>query len=217
MAALLRAYRIGSTRFRTGACRNSDGGATTRRSSARPALLRIAGILAASIDPVSEEVVSAYEAEKENWLRNQSVARAARVRPLLRNEQVDMEFLRGHPGLPAERQYHLGAVTWTTDSPAGGDALGLLERATLAMAADAHCDGRPIFIPQDEFCAWAWLPLSGRHDVAVPAIGTNVGDSIRFAFGEPASSGCRVSAAPMGRRWAPRPALRWRRDHRASS
>ena len=185
MAALLRAYRIGSTRLQDW-CLQELGRRSDNAAVVSAAGLRIAGILAAYINQVSEEVVSAYEAEKENWLRNQSVARAARVRALLRNEQVDVKSSEAILGYRL-RQYHLGAVTWTTDSPAGGDALGLLERATLAMAADAHCDGRPMFIPQDEFCAWAWLPLGGRRDIAAPAIGATCGDSIRFAFGEPAS------------------------------
>ena len=185
MAALLRAYRIGSTQFQDW-CLQELGRRSDNAAVISAAGLRIAGILAAYIDQVSEEVVSAYEAEKENWLRNQSVARAARVRALLRNEQVDIKSSEAILGYRL-RQYHLGAVTWTLDSPSGGDALGLLERATLAMAADAHCDGRPMFIPQDEFCAWAWLPLGGRRDGAVPAIGANGGDGIRFAFGEPAS------------------------------
>ena len=87
------------------------------------------------------------------------------------------------------RQYHLGVVTWITGAPAGGDTLGLLERATAEVAAQAHCDGRLMFVPQDESSAWAWLPLGARRDVAlsdvnVKAIGS--GDRIQFAFGEPA-------------------------------
>ena len=214
MAALLRAYRIGSTRLQDW-CLQELGRRSDNAAVISAAGLRIAGILAAYIDQVSEEVVSAYEAEKENWLRNQSVARAARVRPLLRNEQVDIKSSEAILGYRL-RQYHLGAVTWTTDSPAGGDALGLLERATLAMAADAHCDGRPIFIPQDEFCAWAWLPLErpGTMSLSQPSAPMSVTASGSLSVSP--RLGCRVSAAPIGRRWAPRP-LRWRRDHRASS
>jgi PucR C-terminal helix-turn-helix domain len=54
---------------------------------------------------------------------------------------------------------------------------------------DARSDGRPMFIPQDEFSAWAWLPLGVRRDVAVPAPNIKSvpgSDRIRFAIGEPA-------------------------------
>ena len=101
IAALLRAYRIGSARFEDW-CLQEPGRRTDNASIISAAGLRIAGITASYIDKVSEDVVSAYESEKESWLRNQSVARAARVRALLRNEPVDVDFLRGHPGLPPQ-------------------------------------------------------------------------------------------------------------------
>src|SRR5260370_20284807 len=87
------------------------------------------------------------------------------------------------------RQHHLGVVTWITGPSGGGDALGRLEHVTAEVAAEARCEGKPIFIPQDEFSAWAWLPLGARHDFAVPGLsakGIGAADGIRFAFGEPA-------------------------------
>jgi DNA-binding PucR family transcriptional regulator len=186
MAALLRAYRIGSARFQDW-CLEELGRRTDNASIISAAGLRIAGTTASYIDKVSEEVVSAYESEKENWLRNQSVARAARIRALLRNEQVDVSSSEAILGYRL-RQHHLGVVTWITGASAG-DALGLLERATAEVAAEARCDGRPMFVPQDEFSAWAWMPLGARRDIALPGMSvksSNGGDRIRFAFGEPA-------------------------------
>ena len=188
IAALLRAYRIGSARlvdwYLQELGRRSDNAAVVSTAG-----LRIAGIVAAYIDQTSEEVVSAYESEKENWLRNQSAARAARVRVLLRGEQVDVTAAEAMLGYRL-RQHHLGVVTWIAKAPAGGDALGLLERATVEVAAEVGCDGRPMFVPQDEFCAWAWMPLGSQRDVALPVMdvkNASGGDRIRFAFGEPAA------------------------------
>jgi hypothetical protein len=56
------------------------------------------------------------------------------------------------------------------------------------VAAQAGCDERLMFVPQDESSAWAWLPLGGRHDVALSEVsvkGMAGGDRIQFAFGEP--------------------------------
>jgi hypothetical protein len=187
IAALLRAYRIGSARFADW-CLQELGRRTDDASLISAAGLRIAGILASYIDKVSEEVVSAYEFEKESWLRNQSVARAARVRALLRNEQVDVTSSEAILGYRL-RQHHLGVVTWIIGAAPGSDAIGRLEHATAEIAAEADCEGPPVFVPQDEFCAWAWLPLGGRRDIAVPALSVSSipgGDRIRFAFGEPA-------------------------------
>ena len=184
IAALLRAYRIGSARFEDW-CLQELGRRTDDASVISAAGMRIAAVTASYIDQVSEEVVSAYESEKENWLRNQSAARAARVRALLRGEQVDVNSSEAILGYRL-RQHHLGVVTWVTQASASGDALGLLERATAEAAAEARCDGRPMFVPQDEFSAWAWIPLGARRDIDLPDMGGTGGDTIRFAFGEPA-------------------------------
>jgi DNA-binding PucR family transcriptional regulator len=187
LAALLRAYRIGSARFEDW-CLQELGRQTDNAAIVSAAGLRIARVLASYIDQVSEELVSAYESEKENWLRNQSAARAARVRALLRGEQVDVSSSEAILGYRL-RQHHLGVVTWITEASGGGDALGRLEHVTAEVAAEAYCEGRPIFIPQDELSAWAWLPLGARHEVAWPELsakGIGAADGIRFAFGEPA-------------------------------
>jgi DNA-binding PucR family transcriptional regulator len=190
IAALLRAYRIGATRFQDW-CLQELGRRTDNAAIISAAGLRIAGITASYIDKVSEEVVSAYEAEKENWLRNLSVARASRVRALLRNEPVDVDSSEAILDYRL-RQQHLGLVAWITGAAAGGDALRRLEQVTMQMAADAHCDGRPIFVPQDEASAWAWLPLGTRRDTTVRSIGTGSArptggrTPIHLAFGAPA-------------------------------
>src|SRR6516164_8156024 len=111
IAALLRAYRIGSARF-VDWCLQELGRRPHEAAIISAAGLRITGITNAYIDLVSEEIVSAYEAEKENWLRNQSIARAARVRTLLRNEQVDVAASEAVLGYRL-RQHHVGVVTWT--------------------------------------------------------------------------------------------------------
>jgi DNA-binding PucR family transcriptional regulator len=45
-----------------------------------------------------------------------------------------------------------------------------------------------MFVPQDEFGAWAWLPLGSRRDFVPPALPDMTvggGHRVRFAFGEP--------------------------------
>src|SRR6266540_3300974 len=142
MAALLRAYRLGSTRFQHW-CLRELGRHTDDAAMISAAGLRIAETTAAYIDRVSEELVAAYEAEKESWLRNLSAARAARVRALLRGDRVDVDASEAVLGYHL-RQYHVGAVCWLGDREAGGPALARLEHATMVVAAQAGCEGRPI-------------------------------------------------------------------------
>ncbi len=184
IAALLRAYRIGSARFQDW-CLQELGRRTDNASIVSAAGLRIAEITALYIDQVSEEVVSAYEAEKENWLRNLSAARAARVRALLKGERVDVDSSEAILGYRL-RQHHVAVVCWVGEAEAGSGALARLEHATAEVARRAECEGRPIFLPQDESSAWAWLPLGARDTFAVGAARTGAGGAepgIRFAFG----------------------------------
>jgi len=185
-AALLRAYRIGSTRFLDW-CLQELARRTDDASLVSTAGMRIAGVTAGYIDKVSEEVLSAYDAEKENWFRHLSVARAARVRALLSGERGDLDSAEAILGYRLG-QHHLGAVAWIT-AAADNDTLGRLERATAAVAAQAHCGGGPVFIPQDESSAWAWFPLGTSRTFAAPAATAGIAGGeagIRFAFGAPA-------------------------------
>src|SRR5882757_9198935 len=71
IVALLRAYRIGAARFQD-CCLEELGRRTDDASVVSAAGLRMASVTAAYIDRVSEQLVLAYEAERENWLRNLS-------------------------------------------------------------------------------------------------------------------------------------------------
>jgi DNA-binding PucR family transcriptional regulator len=183
-SALLRAYRIGSARFQDW-CLEELGRSTDNASIVSAAGLRIADITSAYIDKVSEEMLSAYEAGKENWLRNLSVARAARVQALLRGQRADVDSSEAILGYRL-RQHHLGVVCWVADAAPGGSTLGTLEQATAEMARQAGLDGRPIFLPQDESSAWAWLPL-GAKEAFTSGCAVGAESGIRFALGSPAS------------------------------
>ena len=208
MAPLLRAYRIGSTRFQH-RCLQELASQTDDPSMISAAGLWIAETTAAYIDLVSEELVSAYEAEKENWLRNLGAARAARVRALLEGDQADVDSSEAILGYRL-RQHHVGVVCWVADAEAGGHTLVRLEQATLELARLAACAGPPLFVPQDESCTWAWLPLGAKGSFAVPHQARRredrARDPVRLRRGRRRDS--RVPSQPCGRRWPPRP-WRW--------
>ena len=126
--------------------------------------LLITEVIASYIDQVSEELVSTYEYEREHWLRNLSAAREGRVKALLRGERVDIDSSEVILGYRL-RQRHVGVVCWMHDDDAGAGALARLERSTVAAERGA-CEGRPMFVPQDGSCAWAWLPLGGPDSPA---------------------------------------------------
>jgi len=77
-------------------------------------------------------------------------------------------------------------VCWVDKAACDDGTLGRLEQATAEVARQAGLEGRPIFLPQDESSAWAWLPLGARNAfparaASVCAVGAESG--IRFALG----------------------------------
>jgi len=183
LTALLRAYRIGHTRFSEWLllelARHTDDAETVAET-----VRSIAGLVAGYIDQISEEMVTAYSHERENWLRNRSAARAARVRDLLAGARIDVGVTEATLGYRL-RQYHVGVVCWADDTAVTGDEIIRLERAIGHIAAKTSCGGAPVFLPRDESSAWAWLPL-GIRDRFSATWASSADPGIHAAFGDAA-------------------------------
>jgi hypothetical protein len=187
LTALLRAYRLGHTCFSDWLLKElaeHAGDAETIAATA-PSMARL---VAGYIDQVSEEMVAAYTQERENWLRNRSAARAARIRDLLSGARIDVSLTEATLGYRL-RQYHVGVVCWADDEARAVDNITRLERAIGHIAAQTACGGDPVFLPRDGSCAWAWLPLGirDRFDGATADAGAGIhvafGDAVKGAAG----------------------------------
>jgi hypothetical protein len=97
MSLLLRAYRVGHACFADWLFKELAQQAHDAEMISAAALT-MSRIVAAYIDRISEQMVTAYAEERENWLRNRSAARAARIRDLLSGERVDVSEDLPHPG-----------------------------------------------------------------------------------------------------------------------
>jgi hypothetical protein len=183
LTALLRAYRVGHARFSDWLLRELAE-QVSEASMISAAALGMSGIVAGYIDQTSEEVVAAYTQEREDWLRNRSAARTARIRDLLAGERIELDAAECTLGYRL-RQYHAGLVCWAGDATGTGDEISRLERAVGHVAAQAACSGDPLFLPYDESSAWAWLPLGIRDtfDAAAASTADLPGD-LHFAFGD---------------------------------
>jgi hypothetical protein len=185
LTALLRAYRLGHTCFTDWVLRE-----LARQTDDAPMLtavtLAMTKIVAGYVDQTSEEIVAAYTLERENWLRNRSAARAARIRDLLSGQRVNVSATEATLGYRMY-QYHVGLVCWAGDATAAVDDITRLEHAIGHVAEKAGCSGDLVFLPRDESSAWAWLPLGIRDTFdAAAATTAGLGGDIRFAFGDAA-------------------------------
>jgi DNA-binding PucR family transcriptional regulator len=121
------------------------------------------------IDRISEQVVSAYESERVQWLANRNTVRNAMIEELLRGDQVDLAVAEGALSYRL-RQNHVGVVLWCTSKSSAAEDLRQLERVLQQAAAAAGCSGQPFFVPRDRTTAWGWIPLGrGRTVVTVEA------------------------------------------------
>jgi DNA-binding PucR family transcriptional regulator len=185
LTALLRAYRLGHTCFsdwllKELAQRADDAHMITA------ATMGMSKVVAGYVDQTSEEIVAAYTRERENWLRNRSAARSARIRDLLSGQRINVSATEATLGYRL-RQYHVGLVCWTGDAAAAVDDVTRLEHAICHVAGKAACSGEPVFLPRDERSAWAWLPLGIRDTFDAAAASTAGTDpDIHFAFGDAA-------------------------------
>jgi hypothetical protein len=202
ISALVRAYRIGHWRFlqwcldeldRQGA----DGGlsaATNRR------MLKVSF---GYIDRVTEHLIEVHQLERDRWLLGRTAVRAARVRDILAEKEVDLN--RAEPALGYRlRQHHLGLVAWLPELPRGGVGLARLERLTNKIAEELECSARPLFVPRDEILSWAWLPFGSHSEVGWERLSSAVED------GDPSVRVCagRVELGIEGFRSTHRQALR---------
>jgi DNA-binding PucR family transcriptional regulator len=183
LTALLRAYRVGHTCFADWLLKELAQQAPDAEMISA-VTLSMSRIVAGYIDQVSEQMVAAYAEERENWLRNRSAARAARIRDLLSGERVDLAAAEATLGYRL-RQYHVGLVCWVGDAASTADEITRLERAISHVALRAALEGDPLFLPRDESSAWAWLPL-GIRDTFDPAAAdtAEIDADIHFAFGD---------------------------------
>jgi DNA-binding PucR family transcriptional regulator len=194
LTALLRAYRLGHTCFSEWLLAELARQAADVQQVTATAMA-MSKVVAGYVDQTSEEIVAAYTRERENWLRNRSTARAARIRELLSGQRVNVSATEAALGYRL-RQYHVGLVSWTGEGTAAADNITRLEHAVGQVAGTAACTGDPVFLPRDESSAWAWLPLGIRDTFDAVRAGTaSVDPDIHFAFGAAAkgTAGFRLS------------------------
>lgn len=171
-AALVRAYRVGQTRF----TRLLVDAMMENRGSTSidgPAMLQAVEQVSGYIDRVVGQVLHAYEAERAQWFQNRGVVLSTTVRQILKGESVDVDRLQATLAYRL-RHHHVGAVVWMEQVPAGGDSLQLLRSVVDHIADAVGASKAPLVVPVDETSVWVWLPAT---DVPVAAVEQAIGRS----------------------------------------
>lgn len=164
LSALIRAYRIGHWRFLQWCLDELNRqGADDELSTATNR--RMLHVSFGYIDRVTEHVIVLYQQERDHWLLSQTAARAARVRDILGEADVDLNWAEPALGYRL-RQNHLGLVAWLPTLTGEGAGLARLDRITNEIARKLACPARPLFVPRDAVLCWVWLPFGSHGDVS---------------------------------------------------
>lgn len=117
----------------------------------------IAEITFGYVDWMSQQVVVAYQCERDRWLANRNSLRALRVREVLDGAEIDVDAMTTAIRYPL-RRVHLSVVVWCDESD-GDDELALLERFTHQLGETIGAREASLFVPVDRLTGWAWIPL----------------------------------------------------------
>jgi hypothetical protein len=155
---LIRGYRVSQRRMSEEVFAELHGVAMEPAISVA-VIETITTVLFEYIDWMSEQVVAAYEGERERWLAYQNSIRAMRVRDMLSdNQSEDVNAASTTIGYPL-RWRHVALIVWYPDAEPAGDGLGRLQQFISQLAAAVDTDAGPLFVAADETSGWAWLPF----------------------------------------------------------
>ncbi|MGH3633096.1 PucR family transcriptional regulator [Mycobacterium sp.] len=180
--ALVRAYRLGQQAL-------LDLILLDIRESALPpgagfdVFAELTKIVSGYIDWISQQVVAAYEAERDRWLENRNHLRAVRVREMLDATDVDIDSATAALGYPLRRT-HLALVLWFPDDEDSGSELARLERTVSDLAESMNTQGAALFVAVDRVSGWAWIPL-GPNGIEMAREGALAADIRRVIADHP--------------------------------
>ena len=195
ITVLLRAYRLGQTRFVEGVLEQA------REMGADPGAGTLGLVRAVSvyIDRISDQVAHAYEQERELWVGSKAALRQHWVGQLLSAEQ--------HPDLPqAERAlryrldgWHVAVEAWIDETHDHTNVVGYFDRAAAAIRRAANVRIDHLSVPTDAFQVRMWFPVSETWRCDSQALSealVSAGSPVRLAIGDKRQgvAGFRASA-----------------------
>jgi DNA-binding PucR family transcriptional regulator len=182
ISALLRTYRLGQAAFQQ-AVLSEIARAGLDSATVAAAAEELSTVAFAYVDRISEEVVAAYQQERDEWMRNRTAARSARVTALLSSTVADV--------VEVERtlnyrlgQAHVALVAWSTTTVPAVDRLARVEGAVIGIGQDLASPRAPLTVVRDESTVWAWMP---RPTVGPVTVAAPEDDAVRIAVGDPAA------------------------------
>jgi DNA-binding PucR family transcriptional regulator len=139
-------------------------------------------------------VVAAYQAERDDWMRQRNAARLAKIISLLEARTGDLggqvNAIETALGYELARAGHLAAVFWCELD--GASRLTALERRMPRLAAAVGAVRSPLVVAPDAATLWVWFPVGAQVGTPPEAVTAAVTEALApvpevyAAFGDPA-------------------------------
>jgi DNA-binding PucR family transcriptional regulator len=171
IAAMLRAYRLGQARVQQELITR-----IAARKASADEVAEAAKDLSSSafgfVDLVAEEVVAAYQAERDDWMRQRNAARLAKINSVLEARSGELGDAETALGYELARAGHLAAVFWCEVD--GASRLTALERRMPRLAAAVGAVRPPLVIAPDAATLWVWFPVGKQVGASPNAVTATV-------------------------------------------
>jgi DNA-binding PucR family transcriptional regulator len=192
IAAMLRAYRLGQARVQQELItRIAD-----RKASADEVAEAAKDLSSAAfgfVDLVAEEVVAAYQAERDDWMRQRNAARLAKINSVLEAQSGELGDAETALGYELARAGHLAAVFWCEVD--GASRLTALERRMPRLAAAVGAVRSPLVVAPDAATLWVWFPVGTQLGASPNAVTATVTAAVTTAVTEALAAVPEVYAA----------------------
>jgi DNA-binding PucR family transcriptional regulator len=185
ITSMLRAYRLGQAAFQ----QEMIARIAAQQASAAEvatAATELSSVAFSYIDKISEEVVEAYQLERDTWLRHRNANRLAKVSAVLSGTAGDIGEVEKTIGYVLSAR-HVGAVLWCGPGLDEASRPDSLERHSSRLAAALGCTRAPLVVAPDASTMWVWFPAPPPDLEAISDQLPDWPDQVHVALGDPAS------------------------------
>ncbi|WP_185981684.1 CdaR family transcriptional regulator [Skermania sp. ID1734] len=184
LSALVRAYRIGHTRFLDATMRYA---VELAQPDSANTLIELVNRCGAFIDKVVEQVGRAYEQERDRWMSSRGGFRQKWVGQILDGSITDVRDAENALRYRFDA-IHVAVEVWPDADVPTREAMNLFDEAALVIAHYLRAIGAPLLVPSGERQARIWfrLPVATPIDAAgVAGALTHKSVRARLAIGQP--------------------------------
>jgi DNA-binding PucR family transcriptional regulator len=112
------------------------------------------------VDAVSQQVVTVYEREREQWLADRNTMRATVLQELVDGKVRDLAAAEAALGYRLNGATHLGLILWSDEGADEVDHLKTFDTVVATLARSFGAGRSGLLLARDATSAWGWIALA---------------------------------------------------------